>query len=74
MRSYHCPIQYLLRQWYFRDLRIEIEPPLLIPRFETEHLVSLIIQKIRNRWPKGSRLKIVDFCCGTGVIGLSLLK
>jgi len=46
----------------------------LIPRYETENLVTLVIELLRKKWEKGSTLKVVDFGCGSGAIGLSLLK
>lgn len=74
MRRCHYPLQYILGTWYFRSLVVTIRPPLLIPRFETEYLVGLLIDQVRLRWSKGSMLEMVDYCCGTGVLGLSLLK
>jgi methylase of polypeptide subunit release factors len=37
-------------------------------------MVSIVIEHIRARWPPGSTLNLVDLCCGTGVLGLSILK
>ncbi len=74
LRRYHYPVQYLLGKWYFRDLELIVRPPILIPRFETEHLVEISIEAIRNKWKPGSRLRFIDLGCGTGAIGLSLMK
>ena len=49
-------------------------PPLLIPRFETEYLVSLIVESVTRRFAAGHQLTIVDFGCGVGTICLSLLQ
>jgi methylase of polypeptide subunit release factors len=51
-----------------------VKPPVLIPRFETEYLVGEAVDEIRKRWKKGSTLEFVDLGCGTGAIGLSLIK
>lgn len=51
-----------------------VKPPVLIPRFETEHLIDKAIAEIRKKWKKGSIVKFVDLGCGTGAIGLSLVK
>jgi release factor glutamine methyltransferase len=74
LRRNHYPVQYLLGKWYFRDLELTVKPPILIPRFETEHLIEISIEAIKSKWAKGSPLKFIDLGCGTGAIGLSLLK
>ena len=51
-----------------------VKSPVLIPRFETEHLIDKAIAEIRKKWKKGSIVKFVDLGCGTGAIGLSLVK
>lgn len=73
-RRYHYPVQYLLGKWYFRELELKVKPPILIPRFETENLIEISIEAIKNKWARGSSLKFIDLGCGTGAIGLSLMK
>lgn len=74
LRRLHYPIQYLIGEWPFKELKLTVKPPVLIPRFETEHLVEKAIIEIRKKWKKGSVVKFVDLGCGTGAIGLSLVK
>ncbi len=37
------PIAYILGEWEFYSLAFEIEPPVLVPRPETEHLVEAVL-------------------------------
>lgn len=64
------PIQYIIGEWDFYGRTFACEPPVLIPRPETEELVELILQRLRNSKP----VKILDIGSGTGAIGISLLK
>uniref|UniRef100_A0A8C1GPM3 HemK methyltransferase family member 1 n=1 Tax=Cyprinus carpio TaxID=7962 RepID=A0A8C1GPM3_CYPCA len=36
------PVQYVIEEWDFRDLTLKTKPPVVIPRPETEELVSLV--------------------------------
>lgn len=49
----------------------QVEAPILIPRPETEELVEWVL----NAMPKEKKsLRFLDVGCGTGAIGLALLK
>lgn len=74
LRANHFPIQYLMEEWPFRYLNLNVRPPVLIPRFETENLVSIVVAQIRKKWKRGEKIRFVDFGCGSGAIGLSLFK
>ncbi|MCH8204782.1 MAG: peptide chain release factor N(5)-glutamine methyltransferase, partial [Candidatus Hydrogenedentes bacterium] len=43
------PIAYILGEWEFYSLTFEIEPPVLVPRPETEHLVEVVLEVIGDR-------------------------
>jgi release factor glutamine methyltransferase len=58
------PIQYVLGYSWFMGKRFEVNPSVLIPRPETEELVSQIIQCIKHR--KNGRL--IDLGTGSGCI------
>ncbi|MBQ3074990.1 MAG: peptide chain release factor N(5)-glutamine methyltransferase [Clostridia bacterium] len=61
------PIQYYLGTEWFCGYEFSVEPEVLIPRPETEGLV----EKAAELAKEGS--VVLDFCCGSGCIGLSLL-
>lgn len=68
----HKPVQYILGDVPFLDLEILVEPPILIPRPETEWWVDQLIKELAIL--KDAPLKILDLCSGSGCIGLSLAK
>uniref|UniRef100_A0A182W7G6 peptide chain release factor N(5)-glutamine methyltransferase n=1 Tax=Anopheles minimus TaxID=112268 RepID=A0A182W7G6_9DIPT len=69
-RLARMPIQYIIREWDFRDLTLKMIPPVFIPRPETEELVELILQQMDNE----QETRFLEIGCGTGAISLSLLK
>lgn len=64
------PIQYIIGEWDFYGRTFACEPPVLIPRPETEELVELILERLKQY----EAVRILDIGSGTGAIGLSLLK
>jgi release factor glutamine methyltransferase len=50
-RARHEPVAYILGRAYFRHLRLEVTPAVLIPRPETEELVDLALQMLRLKPP-----------------------
>lgn len=69
-RLARMPIQYIIREWEFRDLTLKMVPPVFIPRPETEELIELILQQIDAK----QELQFLEIGCGTGAITLSILK
>ncbi|KAG8271642.1 HemK methyltransferase member 1 [Homalodisca vitripennis] len=67
-RLARMPVQYIIKEWDFRDLQLTMSPPVFIPRPETEQLVDLVLEAAP---PDGLFLEIG---CGSGAICLSLLK
>jgi release factor glutamine methyltransferase len=65
------PYQYVLGEVIFCDTTLIIKPPILIPRLETEELVFWLINKLASY--KDDFLTIIDFCSGSGCIGIALL-
>ncbi len=66
------PIQYVLGEWDFRKLTLKCDPRALIPRPETEELVTRVLAFLNSR--KSERCVVVDVGTGTGAIALSLAK
>ncbi|MBR4880708.1 MAG: peptide chain release factor N(5)-glutamine methyltransferase [Clostridia bacterium] len=62
------PLAYVIGEWYFWDDTFKLNTACLIPRPDTEHLVEHGLKHTRE----GDR--IADLCCGSGCIGLSVLK
>ncbi len=64
------PIQYILGYEYCNDLKFYVNEHTLIPRQETEYLISLIINKNKNK----EKLNILDIGTGTACIAINLKK
>lgn len=69
-RMARMPIQYIIGEWDFRDLTLQMQPPVFIPRPETEELVELILQQFDSKQP----MRFLEVGCGSGAISLALLK
>lgn len=67
------PIQYILGYAYFRDLVIQVNPSVLIPRPETEELVQAVIDSYKI-WAEPKPRTLLDICCGSACIALALKK
>lgn len=66
----HKPLAYILGDIPFAGLMLNIKPPILIPRPETEEMVLSVIDRFQPY--KDRRLKVLDLCSGSGCIGLAL--
>jgi len=64
------PISYIVGYKYFFSIKFEIDKSVLIPRPETEILVNKSLKIIK----KNNTKKILDVCCGSGCVGISLIK
>ncbi len=68
------PLAYLSGEREFWSLLFTVSPAVLIPRPETEFLLECVFSQFndkKNRLPDG---KILDLCCGSGVIATVLAK
>lgn len=65
------PLQYVLGEWDFRTLTLKCDQRALIPRPETEELVTRVLKWLKGNPSDGPRF-IVDVGTGTGAIILSL--
>lgn len=71
-RLSRMPTQYIIKQWEFRDLVLNMKVPVFIPRPETEELIQLASQKIDPQ--VSDNYRILEIGCGSGAISLSLLN
>lgn len=63
------PLAYIISEWDFYGITLEINPDVLIPRQDTEILVERALALLDGvRSPR-----ILDLCCGSGAIGIALL-
>lgn len=64
----HMPVQYVIGKTWFFNLELIVEPGVLIPRPETEIMVSEILQRHKDE----ALLRILDIGTGSGAIALAL--
>ena len=61
------PIAYILGEWEFFSLRFFVEPPALVPRPETEHLVECVLESIGGR-----ASRVLELGTGTGCVAAAI--
>lgn len=69
-RLNHIPLQYILGEWSFYGLDFAVGEGVLIPRDDTEVVVNLCLDFLKNRASK----KVIDLCAGSGAISVVLSK
>jgi release factor glutamine methyltransferase len=62
------PLQYILGSTEFMALPFEVKPPVFIPRPDTEVLIEIVESRLRTP------ALVLDLCCGSGVIAVSLAR
>ena len=63
------PVAYLVGEWEFYGLPLEVSPAVLIPRMDTEVLAEQAILLARAA---GEGARVLDLCCGSGCVGLAV--
>lgn len=63
------PAAYLLGEWSFCGIDLDVNPTVLIPRADTEVVAE---QAIRRTKEAGGGARVLDLCAGTGCIGLAV--
>ncbi len=82
LRASHVPLQYITGTQEFMGLSFQVNEQVLIPRQDTEILVETVWDQIQMAekteiWkkPEGKeKYRLLDLCCGSGCIGLSLWR
>ena len=64
------PVAYLIGEWEFYGLPLDISESVLIPRPDTEVLVEQALSRLQGV----SEPRILDLCAGSGCVGLALAK
>ena len=86
-REQRVPLQYLMGECEFMGYDFYVDERVLIPRQDTECLVELAVESIREKKVKlgqeyseadhgenVSKVKVLDLCTGSGCIGISVAK
>ena len=68
----NVPLQYVIGKAWFMDMEFDVNRSVLIPRPETEEMVSLILKDLANRAVQPMR--ILDVGTGSGCIAVSIKK
>lgn len=62
------PVAYIIGEWDFYGHTFLVTPDVLIPRSDTEVLCHAALEEIKKR----KNPKVMDLCCGSGCIGISI--
>ena len=86
-REQRVPLQYLMGECEFMGYDFYVDERVLIPRQDTECLVELAVEDIRNIKTQNrcesnntadqkneQKVKVLDLCTGSGCIGISVAK
>ncbi len=73
-RVTHYPLQYILKEINFFNIKVKVSPGVFIPRPETEILVEETITLSKKFFSRFSPIHILDLGTGTGAILISLVK
>ena len=63
------PVAYIIGEWEFYGLPLDISRDVLIPRLDTELLAERGILKARE---SGEGARVLDLCAGSGCVGLAI--
>jgi len=66
----HKPIQYILGSVAFLDVEIHVEPPVVIPRPETETWCHELITQLKAH--DITQFRCIDMCTGTGCVAIAI--
>lgn len=72
-RAAREPLQYILGTTEFMSLPFDVQPGVFVPRPDTEILVERAEERLRAH-PLHEALCVLDLCCGSGIIGVSLAQ
>ena len=64
------PVAYLIGEWEFYGLPLDISESVLIPRPDTEVLVERALARLQS----AAEPRVLDLCAGSGCVGLALAK
>jgi release factor glutamine methyltransferase len=68
----HRPVQYVLGETWFMDMKLMVNEGVLIPRPETEELVEWILNDIKQS--RNKKFSLIDIGTGSGCIPIAVKK
>jgi release factor glutamine methyltransferase len=68
----HRPVQYVLGEAWFMDMRLKVSESVLIPRPETEELVAWILTDFKMA--ENNQISLIDIGTGSGCIPVAIKK
>ena len=71
-RAEGVPVQYLTGRQEFWGLEFKVNPSVLIPRPETEHLIAVVLERMGER--RSEPLRVADAGTGSGCIAVALAR
>jgi len=77
LRRAGIPYQYITKESEFMGLSFAVNEAVLIPRPETEHLVEIGLQHLKNlsqTRPEHAALRVLDLCTGSGCVAIAIAK
>ena len=69
----HKPVQYVLQEAHWYSMKLYVDESVLIPRPETEELVSWCLEKIKEKGA-GVDYEVLDIGTGSGCIAIAIKK
>ena len=63
------PVAYIIGEWEFYGLTLDISPEVLVPRADTEVLAQQAMDFVE---PLGEGARVLDLCAGSGCVGLAV--
>lgn len=69
-RAQGRPLQYMLGEWEFYGLPFEVGPGVLIPRQDTETLVDVALDILRDSGKNSP--EVLDLCSGSGCVAIAI--
>jgi release factor glutamine methyltransferase len=70
-RLKHVPIQYILKEAYFRKIKLYVDNRVLIPRPETELIIDIAFELLKKK-PGSKKINILEIGTGSGAIAVSI--
>ena len=68
------PLQYILGNQHFMNLKLKTDKRALIARAETELLAEVCISAIKKDYPRFKKFRLLDIGTGTGALALGIAK